>query len=86
MVSVVLVWGVGWYLDRMWLPNPQFNYLFGSYGLAVISAFFSIFASIIEITYVMIVRQEMREPPRSVPMSAYGGSKADFASKSDFTL
>lgn len=81
MVSVCLVWALGWYLDLMWLPNPQFNYLFGSYGLAVISAFFSIFATIVEVTYVGIVRQEMREPPRSVPLtSGYvaGTIKGDF--------
>ncbi len=80
MVTVSLTWALGWYLDPMWLPNPQFNYLYGSYGLAVISAFFSVFATIAELTYVMIVRQEMREPPRSVPLSAVyvpASSKAD---------
>ena len=82
MISVTLVWALGWYFDKTWLPNPQFNYLYGSYGLAVISAFFSVFASLAEILYVMTVRQEMREPPRSVPLSASAvylpaSSKAD---------
>lgn len=71
MCITVIVFGLAFYLDRQWLPNPYFNYLSWSYGLAVVSGFFSVFQSIAHVTYVMIIHQEMREPPRQVALSGY---------------
>jgi len=68
MAVTLIVFGVMFKVDRHWLPNPNLNYLSWSYGLALISTFFTIFASIGQITYLMIIKQEMREPPRADPM------------------
>jgi len=66
MTSAVMVFGILAETDINWMPYPKFNYLSWSYGLAVVSAFFLIFASISLITHVMILRQDLREPPRDV--------------------
>jgi len=67
----MLVFAICYRFDRYYLPIPFFNYLSWSYGLALLSTFFQVFASIAQITYVLIVRQEMREPPAppTVPLS-----------------
>jgi len=79
MSSTLVMFGIMFKYDRNWFPNPELNYLSWSYGLAVVSTFFCMGASIGLFTYVGIIRQEMREPPLTGPMSPvsavnWGGS------------
>ncbi|ELU01800.1 hypothetical protein CAPTEDRAFT_176233 [Capitella teleta] len=67
----LLVFALMFYQDRNWLPNQHFNYLSYSYGLTLVSCFMSIFSAIAQVTYVLIIRQEMREPPREVNLQGY---------------
>ena len=46
MPLVCLLFGVMAYEDKFWMPRPDLNYLSWSYGLVIVSAFFSIFGSI----------------------------------------
>jgi len=71
MTITVLVFGVMFSYDRNWLPNRRLNYLSWSYGLAICSAFFSIFATLGLVTFVLIIRQEMREPEKVIDLSGY---------------
>jgi len=70
MFVTVLLFGLAFYLDRRWLPMHHLNYPSWSFGCAVMSTIFSVFASIAQFMYVKIVRQEQREPPMNVPASA----------------
>ena len=50
MLIVVLLFGIAVKVDeRSWMPDPYLNYLSWSYGLAVVSVFFSIFATIAQV-------------------------------------
>lgn len=70
MLSSVMVFGINAELDKNWMPFPKLNYLSWSYGLAILSCFFSIFGSIAQVTHVMILRQELREPPKNITMTS----------------
>ena len=67
MGVTLLVFGVMFVEDRNWLPNPHFNYLSWSYGLAICSCFFQIFATIAQVyIYIYCVgvkgERKMRRP------------------------
>ena len=62
MPMILVLFGVEVYTDILWMPNMHLNYLSWSYGLAVVSAFFSVFATIALVNYTLIIRQEFREP------------------------
>ena len=64
---VLILFGIEVYTDTLWMPNPDLNYLSWSYGLAVVSGFFSVFASIALVNYTLIIRQEFREPVGKMP-------------------
>ena len=51
---IMLLFGLAFYLDRGWLPMYYLNFLSWSYGLAIVSAFFSIFAAISQVTHIPI--------------------------------
>ena len=63
MTFTTILFALMFKYDRHWMPNPRLNYLSWSYGLALLSTFFSIFGSIAQVVYVKIVRQEFREAP-----------------------
>jgi hypothetical protein len=68
---IVILFGTAVYVDRVWMPRPDLNYLSWSYGLEVVASFFLIFASMALGIYNKIVRQELREPPSLItPMVA----------------
>jgi len=69
MGATVIMFGIMFKYDKNWFPNPELNYMSWSYGLAIVSTFFSVGASIGLFTYVGIIRQEMREPPIADPMA-----------------
>lgn len=76
MGLVVILFGCSVYIDRVWMPRHDLNYLSWSYGLEVIGAFLLIFASMALGAYNKIVRQELREPPSlTAPMVHMGGVK-----------
>lgn len=77
MVGVTITFAVAFAADKFWLPNPFFNYLSWSYGLAVVSTFLSILTLICHITYTMIVHEEAKNPPPAVSMSGTLSSKMD---------
>ena len=54
MAITLLTFGVMFFEDRDWLPYPEFNYLSWSYGLAVTSCFFQIFACIAQVGDVIL--------------------------------
>ena len=79
MTFIIILFGVQAYYDHLWMPHPELNYLSWSYGLAVVTAFFNIFATIYQTVYTRIERQELREPPAQVmggmmPPKAHGMS------------
>ena len=63
MSATVILFGTAVYVDRVWMPRPDLNYLSWSYGLEVVGAFILIFASICVVIFNRIIRQELREPP-----------------------
>jgi len=69
---VMLLFGLGFYLDRGWLPMYYLNFLSWSYGLAIVSSFLSIFAAIAQVMYALVERQEKLHPPvnYSLPSTA----------------
>jgi len=69
MLLTVLVFGIMFYYDRSWMPNPILNYLSWSYGCAVVCTFFLIFASIAQVIYTRIEREDLKQPPPNVNMS-----------------
>ena len=86
MTVTVVVFGLMYHYDRSWMPDPILNYLSWSYGCAVVCTFFLIFSSIAQVTYLRIVREELKQPPPNVSLSmsqigyggasGYGGAKA----------
>ncbi|KAI0207405.1 hypothetical protein LSAT2_007938 [Lamellibrachia satsuma] len=67
MPMILVLFGIEVYTDILWMPNQELNYLSWSYGLAVVSGFFSVFASIALGNYTLIIRQEFREPINKMP-------------------
>lgn len=63
MSGVSILFGSAVYVDRVWMPRPDLNYLSWSYGLEVVGAFVLLFASIAILVFNRTVRQELREPP-----------------------
>ena len=66
MSVIVILFGVQAHYDHLWMPKPELNYLSWSYGFAVLTAFFNIFATIAQTVYTRVERQELREPPAQV--------------------
>jgi len=56
------MFGLGAEYDQYWMPNPEYNYPHFSYGLAIISAFCTIFSSMAHQVYRGIVLKEYRKP------------------------
>jgi len=61
VISVVM-FGLGAEFDQYWMPNPEYNYPHFSYGMAIISAFSTIFSSMAHQVYRGIVQKEYRQP------------------------
>ena len=61
-VISVLMFGLGAEYDQYWMPNPEYNYPHFSYGMAIISAFSTIFGSMAHQVYHGIVLREYRQP------------------------
>jgi len=61
VISVVM-FGLGAEYDQYWMPNPEYNYPHFSYGMAIISAFSTIFSSMAHQVYHGIVLKEYRQP------------------------
>lgn len=66
LAATAVVFVSCFFTDREWLPNPYLNYPSWSFGLFIMSAFFSVFAAIGHVTYIMIIRHQLRRPPRAV--------------------
>jgi len=75
-VISVIMFGLGAEFDIDWMPNPEINYPHVSYGLAILSAFFSIFSSMGLQVFRGIVRQEYMQP--SVAQQQQAGRRAPF--------
>ena len=71
MIITTFTFGLMVYEDRNWLPLPHFNYLSWSYGLTIVSTFFTVFAFIALTVFVVVLRHEHREPPKAVSMAGY---------------
>ena len=72
--ATLVLFGIAVYKDRMWMPRPDLNYMSWSYGLALMSTFFSIFSSIAHVVFNRITRREFYEPPSmSQPMVSHQG-------------
>ena len=61
-VISVIMFGLGAEYDQYWMPNPEYNYPHFSYGMAIISAFSTIFSSMAHQVYHGIVLREYRQP------------------------
>lgn len=60
------------FTEKNWMPRPDLNYPSWSFGLFILSGFFSLFASIGHVTYNRIIRSEYREAPR-IPLNPTSG-------------
>jgi hypothetical protein len=58
----VIMFGLGFKYDWFWLPNPEINYPHFSYGLAILSTFFSFFSAIAHVQFRNIVQEEYHQP------------------------
>jgi hypothetical protein len=61
-VISVIMFGLGAEFDIDWMPNHEINYPHVSYGLAILSAFFTIFASMGHRVFRGIIRHEYLQP------------------------
>jgi len=61
-IAAVLIFGFAFKWDYYWLPNHTINWMSFSYGLAIVSAFSSIFSSIAHWQYRRIVLREYQQP------------------------
>lgn len=68
------MFGLGAEFDINWMPNPEINYPHVSYGLAILSAFFTIFSSMGLRVFRSIVREEYLQP--SVAQQQQMGKRA----------
>lgn len=64
----VIMFGLAFKYDYFWLPNPELNYLHFSYGLCIVSTFFSIFSSMAHRVYRNIVWEEYHRPANLTAM------------------
>lgn len=64
---LVIMFGLGAEFDINWMPNPEINYPHFSYGLAIVSTFFTIFGSMAHQVFRAIVRQEYLQPSTTPP-------------------
>jgi len=73
--AAVIMFGLAFKFDYYWLPNHTINWMSFSYGLAIVSAFTSIFSSIAHAQYRRIVLQEYQQPATfestDIPPPAY---------------
>ncbi|XP_046583898.1 uncharacterized protein LOC124291041 isoform X2 [Haliotis rubra] len=67
-ISVIL-FGIKADTDRQWLPHPDSNYLSWSFGFAVLSAFFALFAGMCLLVEWMRLNQEENNKARRQNMS-----------------
>jgi len=58
----VIMFGLGAEFDINWMPKPEINYPHVSYGLAILSTFFTIFSSIAHRVFRSIIREEYVQP------------------------
>lgn len=58
----VIMFGLAFFYDWFWLPNPEINYMSFSYGLAIVSVFFTFFCCITLNKYRKIVREDYHSP------------------------
>jgi len=58
----VIMFGLAFKYDWFWLPTPEINYPHFSYGLAIVSTFFSFFSSLALVQYRNIVRADYYQP------------------------
>jgi hypothetical protein len=56
------MFGLGAEFDINWMPHPEINYPHVSYGLAILSSFFTIFGSMAHQVFRSIVRREYQQP------------------------
>ncbi|XP_067665560.1 uncharacterized protein [Haliotis asinina] len=65
----VIMFGIKADTDRQWLPHPDSNYLSWSFGFAVLSAFFALFAGMCLLVEWMRLNQEENNRARRQNMS-----------------
>ena len=68
-VIAVIMFGLGAEYDQYWMPHPEYNYPHISYGMAILSAFGTIFSSMAHQVYRNIVRKEYQQP--AIEAAAY---------------
>jgi len=61
-VISIIMFGLGAEYDQYWMPDPDINYPHFSYGMAILSAFGTIFSSMAHQVYRNIVLKEYRQP------------------------
>lgn len=61
-VICIVMFGLGAEYDQYWMPHPEYNYPHFSYGMAILSAFGTIFSSMAHQVYRSIVLREHRQP------------------------
>jgi len=61
-VISVIMFGLAAEYDQYWMPHPEYNYPHISYGMAILSAFGTIFSSMAHQVYRGIVLREYRQP------------------------
>jgi hypothetical protein len=77
-VISVLMFGLGAEYDINWMPNREINYPHVSYGLAIVSAFMTIFGSMAHQVHRNIVREEYQQPAVARSTAARGGLRASY--------
>lgn len=72
LITSVVIFGVMIGEDRTWMPRYDMDRLGWSYGLVVVSGFFSIFSTIAITTYTLMRKYELlpddNDPPKRAPM------------------
>jgi len=61
-VFSVIMFGLAAEFDQYWMPDPEINYPHISYGMAILSGFFTIFSSMAHQVFRGIVLKEYRQP------------------------
>ena len=64
MTTSVIIFGTLATGDRTWMPRPDLNYLSWSFGLAVVSGFFAIFATGALMIYYSWAKAEQKRVPQ----------------------
>lgn len=69
MTFTILLFANCFYWDKNWMPRKDLNYLSFSYGMAVLSTFFSIFSSIAIGNYHRIIQREYTHIPAGAALN-----------------